>query len=170
VGHDIYALKSTEKSTDRLYESYKRRGSVSDEDYKDFEDEAFVAQFRRSAFDTWNILLYRALGCEDLYNTVSGACEARTFTRVEIKAALDSLPGLLADQLPTYHIARLEKMKAEAMKAVEEIKKKEGLPEDTKFEIGDEAHESLDLETEFLHETYMWMITNERDEIDIWLG
>ena len=103
MGHDIYGMKVTEEIQEALREKHQLDNHNSKdwfERYSEYTEEVYCAQFRRSAFDPNNILVYRLLGAEDLYGGASGVGATRTFTRAEIELALDSLPYVLADGKP----------------------------------------------------------------------
>jgi len=104
MGHDIIAGDLSDNQVAKIVAALDITFFPDPESFTtrldDCDPDSFVATLRRSAYDPYNRVLYRALSAEHLYAGCSGRGEALLFTRVDIKAAYDALPGIVADKLP----------------------------------------------------------------------
>ena len=113
-----------------------------------------------SAYDTYNKVIYRALSAEDLYNGCSGEGKARWYTRMEIKAAMDLLPSIVADSPPPINTDIIEKLSAE----LEQLK---DWPTDKQ---ATEQNASIEWEQEFLQDILNWLDNEKEHKVRIYFG
>ncbi len=165
MGHDIFGMKVTSEQQEALREKHE----VMDYNEKDWGvryqaycDDVYCGQFRRSAFDPNNIILYRVLGAEDLYGGASGVGESRVFTRAEIKFALDSLPFVMADNKPELD---------ENLAFIIADKLKQILPDGAEIQRGGPIpDDDLDEERQFLQSILNWMRETDNNKVEIYFG
>jgi len=155
MGHDILAGKNFD--AERLTEHLARPAWTTKEWEHRLDDYPHCAHLRRSAYDPFGKVIYRALGAEDMYGGPSGVGETESFTRVNIKTALQLLPGIVADQAPAIDTTIVEEM-AEMLGA-----------EDTSRPDNSELPDIAD-EQEFLMEVLNWMDTNKEDTVEVYFG
>jgi len=176
MGHDIWARKLPEQEVDDIHAAYMDVGhhETAHDDYQVLTEECYVSQYRRSAFDPYNKVIYRALGCEDLYMGCSGVGETHSFNHFEVQEALDMLPYIVADKAPDIDTSVVDKI-------FDHIKDSTHVPKEIRalFDSSDGTIEArkgipddvnLDEETRFLTEILDWMTANDKDSIDIFFG
>lgn len=100
MGHDITCYKVSNEEQFRLraslnLEDYQSPGWI--ERYELYEERTQAAYLRRSAGNPLNVIVYRALDCEDVYGGCSGTGEAKTFTREQIVKAIGYVSKLARD-------------------------------------------------------------------------
>ncbi len=177
MGHDIWAYRLPKQEVEERHVLFMDQGPGDFEDYDVLTEECYVSQYRRSAFDPYNKVIYRALSCEELYGGCSGNGDTKTFKLFEIKAALEMLPFIVADKPPKIDPSLAEEafqqiMSDSSVPADIRAMFPEGgkLPEGVTFERSVPEQINLDIETEFLTEIRDWMLSNDRDSIDIFFG
>ena len=164
MGHDVMAMKVTDEQQAAFREKLNLDKTGSKDwinRYNEYCESVYCGQFRRSAFDANNKVLYLVLGAEDLYGGCSGVGESRTFTRAEISFALDSLPYVTADTKPQLD----ENL---AFKLLDQIK--EMLPEGANVTSGGTCDDDLDEERQFLQSILNWMRETGKSEVEIYFG
>lgn len=154
MGHDIIAARTID--TDRLTNHLARVAWTDKEWEHRLDDFPHCAHLRRSAWDKFGRVIYRALSAEDLYTGCSGIGETLCFDRTEIKAALDNLPGIVADKVPPIDTEQVERMSLQL-----------GVPN---IEQDEREAPSLADEQEFLMDIITWMDNNGHDTVEVYFG
>lgn len=154
MGHDILAAATID--TDRLRDHLNSRPSWTTEEWEHrLDDFPHVAHLRRSAYDKYGRVIYRALSAEDMYGGCSGIGESETFARIDIKTALELLPGIVADKAPVINTEMVEHL-AIKLGAT-------GTPvNEGNMDIADEQ--------EFLMNILAWMDSNKHDTVEVYFG
>lgn len=96
MGHDITCYRTSGKEQESLAEAYAIH-DYSDgwfERFEAYRSRIEAAYLRRSAGNPLNVIIYRALDCEDVYGGCSGTGETKTFTAQQISKAIDYVSKL----------------------------------------------------------------------------
>ena len=169
MGHDIIAGDLSDQQVEQIREALDQRMFPDKESFATRLDhcdpDSFVGHLRRSAFDPLNRVLYRALSAEHLYAGCSGRGVAVTYTRVDIKAAYDAVPGIVADQPPAIDTTEADAM-YEHIRTMMPHSEFNGPDHDPAMSAGPGVEE----EREFLNDILMWMMDHKTDHVRIYFG
>ena len=165
MGHDVYAYRVSSQERERMHDEFSAasRDLKSTEwldAYDDYSKKVDVAYLRRSAGNPFNTVIYQALDAMDLYGGCSGIGETRTFTRAQIVAGLESLPGIPAERPHNFADGLMGMLRASGHDVVSG-----GGPLKADVAPGD-----LDPEYKFLRAILKWMDDEKRDSIEICFG
>ena len=166
MGHDIYAYKVSEEEKIGLYEAMLEGKKFDSETYDIYRRLVYAGQYRRSAFDPLNRVIYQLLDVDELYGGCSGIGETRTVEIGTLQQALAALDYVGADTLP----------KADPGFANEVLRILEEVTDDTEAELETGQREldfnklDLDEERQFLNDTVSWMLKHNRKNIEIYFG
>jgi hypothetical protein len=166
MGHDIYARRVSEAESDRLYEEFSASAKNLDGKewsaaYDKYKKAAHVSYLRRSAGNPLNTIIYQALDAMSLYAGCSGCGAAREFTRAQIVAALESLPGCAPGRPRNFADGLIEMFEAAGAEVVSGRGKTNG---------ADCSPAELEPEYRFLRDILRWMDEQKRDSIEIDFG
>jgi len=156
MGHDIIAGQFTEYDVDTIREQLSSQLHWTVEEWEHRFDSLppFAAHLRRSAYDTYNKVIYRALNAEDLYGGSSGDGEAKSYDRIAISAARALLPMIVADSPPPIDSSLADELAAMLPRA----------------ESVEPSASSIEDEVGFLDEILAWMDQHEQDSVKVYFG
>ena len=159
MGHDIIAGNLSDQQIYRIYDQISGIRPWTPEEWQQRFDglgqSAWAGHLRRSAYDEYNKVIYRALSAEDLYPSCSGSGGDRWYTRQEIKAAMDLLPSIVADKAPPIDTRVVDALSEEIpMASAQEAQQWTG----------------IEWEREFLQDILDWLDKEQRDTVRIYYG
>jgi len=167
MGHDIIAGQFTEQQLERIRNQLNQPVFTMEQWAQRFDGcgaEHWAATLRRTSYDKYNKVIYRALDAEEFYTGCSGNAEVRSFSLLEIKLAQKLLPSIVADAPPPIDTAQVDEMKA----ALELIFRD---ADTTGFEAADNADTpGVEEEAKFLDDVLEWMNTNEKEDVEVYFG
>ena len=166
MGHDIIAGELPDEQLTKLRETLEGIQSYTPEQWEhrldDCSEPPFAAHLRRSAYDQYNKVIYRALNAEDVYGGCSGISEVKSYNREQIQVALQLLPSLVVDSPPP--------IDTELVDTLENILANVPRPPGWSSEAVKEQLPDIKWEVEFLEDILEWLDREEQKRVKIYFG